>query len=1039
MSPSSDLSLISPDKPNQDTDPTDPITIDSFTDDSEIKNIPIDDTWKTYVFNSDNANISKEDWDNLPDEEKYEELFQLKPNKQSEISSESTKFTITSETTKKDLIQIPKKDCKILLREYATNQGYSHYLFRIDSMKVDAMRDELFKATKKLPARLQNSPQLNKKKTRNIAVPLVLTHGTTNDEIEAASESSILQELQSMFNDRGIYDSVMWDSLSIEELRDMARIERDEMLNLFSPSSSTVKKDNASPNAASNSDTQDKSIVVINDDDEDTSSDDDDSVEDDGIFSDVDETPNEADQFIQEQLKDAKKESKIFRFKFTHQTTDKDIFLLNHRRASRIALKHAELCKYQLSQEFMENATTDEIHQFLIAERDLFILQHQYDTFNFSATTPDSDIHKLTRTQLEHFLSYRYSETDRELTDQFFINKTDMELKLLLIHERDLMKLYGQSSTNHNKNENDPKPPNTMPKGLSAKRQNLNGWNIDSANRHAPSTIHSKVLHPNDNNTNPGVIAMAKNYFFIRASISTVGNGTHVPTIVRRFMKALRNSDPTIQLHPFDVEDTDINNVLDTESLIPDDLTALLTWVRGILSTAKRIKFSIRVSNTCPLQELRTDIFGWCKTNSCWIDMDYIESEKLFACGWLCGIHPRLYNRNDLKSWMDSKDEENNVGHKIKLYPRTIFAVDDSGKKTITNGIIIDGALEAAKDIMSFLYSIKWDERYKNAQFVPFRTSNTFSKTDQRDAMEYHNNYLHSTYRKLVRISKPTTIFQLDNGEKIDFRTWLIQSSLHEINMIEGVEKMKDGIVRIIYNSENQTGVDYIMDNLKENVIEAFGNDIAHEILGDDFEMVTQYSSEMEEQYAQKIKQAWKGKHINHKAPPMKQHTLFYGSNNSEKLYQAGDNGETRSYSEVTQSTMSMSDTQIEESKRENEELRNMVNDLTKKFEALDKKQQTFAESLKSSLKRELLKEFEGMIEGFRNEMNNTISTIETKFEKTIQTYEKNAIEREERMNNQSLSNFRIVAGELLSKCNTVTPSETSQMNVGTSLRGGDQ
>ena len=79
------------------------------------------------------------------------------------------------------------------------------------------------------------------------------------------------------------------------------------------------------------------------------------------------------------------------------------------------------------------------------------------------------------------------------------------------------------------------------------------------------------------------------------------------------------------------------------------------------------------------------------------------------------------------------------------------------------------------------------------------------------------------------------------------------------------------------------------------------------------------------------------------------------------------------------------------------------------------------------------------MIAGFRTEMHNTISTIESKFDTTIKTYEKNVIEREERMNNQSLSNFRIVAGELLSKNTTVTPSETSQMNMSTSLRGGTQ
>ena len=89
---------------------------------------------------------------------------------------------------------------------------------------------------------------------------------------------------------------------------------------------------------------------------------------------------------------------------------------------------------------------------------------------------------------------------------------------------------------------------------------------------------HNKVFHPNANcDKNPNVIAMSKNYFYIRASISTVGNGTHMPTIVRRFVKALRNSDATMQLHPFDPDGNDHNHILDTESLISEDPTSILT------------------------------------------------------------------------------------------------------------------------------------------------------------------------------------------------------------------------------------------------------------------------------------------------------------------------------------------------------------------------------------------------------------------------------------------------------------------------------
>ena len=341
----------------------------------------------------------------------------------------------------------------------------------------------------------------------------------------------------------------------------------------------------------------------------------------------------------------------------------------------------------------------------MIHERNEFKFQHEYDVFNLSSKTTDDAIKALPRLQLENFILFRYRDTDRQLNDKFFDNKTNMEFKYFLISERDMMRINDPAFTNKKPTSSEPVKPNDLPKGLHGKRQNLNGWNIDGALTKNKSNLHNKVFHPTaTTETDPDVVTMAKNYFYIRESISTVGNGSHMPTTVRKFVKALRNSDSTMQLQPFDDTDTDLNHILDTESLLPDDPTSILTWVRGTTTNTKRITFSIRVSNTCLMSELRTDIFGSCKTNRCWIDMDYINSEKLFACGWICGIHPRLFNRNDLKQWLDNIN--GTMGKLIKIYPRTIFVVDDKGNKTITNVIIVDGAVEESREIMKFLYSL---------------------------------------------------------------------------------------------------------------------------------------------------------------------------------------------------------------------------------------------------------------------------------------------------------------------------------------------
>ena len=68
--------------------------------------------------------------------------------------------------------------------------------------------------------------------------------------------------------------------------------------------------------------------------------------------------------------------------------------------------------------------------------------------------------------------------------------------------------------------------------------------------------------------------------------------------------------------------------------------------------------------------------------------------------------------------------------------------------------------------------------------------------------------------------------------------------------------------------------------------------------------------------------------------------------------------------------------------------------------------------------------------------MNTTINAIENKFDETIKRYEKLGQEREERLNAESISNFRIVAAELLRKSTQDTPSETSTSHEG--LREGD-
>ena len=240
----------------------------------------------------------------------------------------------------------------------------------------------------------------------------------------------------------------------------------------------------------------------------------------------TDDHVNETDKFVKNQIDQAKKDRKTFKFQFNHETTDSAIYHLNHRRALRIAIAYSTDIEEPLTESFIKDATTDEIHQYLLLQRNECIYQHEYDIFNFNGCTSENSINSLPRLQLENFLIFRYRDSGRIITDEFFDGKTDMELKHLLVSERNMIRSRDLNAPKPN--SNDPVKPNDLPKGLHGKRQNLNGWNIDAALSKSNNSLHSRVFHPKTaKSILPGVTPLSKNYFFIPASISTVGNGTH--------------------------------------------------------------------------------------------------------------------------------------------------------------------------------------------------------------------------------------------------------------------------------------------------------------------------------------------------------------------------------------------------------------------------------------------------------------------------------------------------------------------------------
>ena len=199
------------------------------------------------------------------------------------ISHPDTSYVITTLTSDADIQKIPKKDCKILLQTYAVSQGFSNLRAQIESMLVSPLRADLIKARDQLLLTPQHQDHVNHDDPK-VDIPFVLTHDTTDAEIQEATASALQEELQTMWIERKSYDSIMWDSLNIPELQKMAIEERDAIKACFSNFKKTDTKQTKDGHE----------VITIADNDEDEYSDEDETMEDvDDEIEDGDD--NEAD------------------------------------------------------------------------------------------------------------------------------------------------------------------------------------------------------------------------------------------------------------------------------------------------------------------------------------------------------------------------------------------------------------------------------------------------------------------------------------------------------------------------------------------------------------------------------------------------------------------------------------------------------------------------------------------------------------------------------------------------------------------------
>ena len=357
--------------------------------------------------------------------------------------------------------------------------------------------------------------------------------------------------------------------------------------------------------------------------------------------------------------------------------------------------------------------------------------------------------------------------------------------------------------TNEILSNTNPKLPHQVKelKNLGHSGGNLRGENVGVYN-----TTTSEFIKPGGSNQE--VIKLERNIFYARVTLAVSTNSMHVPSSIKRFFQILRQADPTIQMLPFLQQDNNQQEIITNEKHIPNDEIKMKKWIAGTrLTQNKKLQFSIRLSNTMAFKNLRNTIFQWCKNNKCFVSFDSVKSEMIFRAGWIAGLHPTFYNRNNVKNNIIKNNPD--LQDKIHIYAKTIWRTNpDEKTRTITEAMVVDGAIEKKDEILMALFNMKWAYPYMNAKFIPFKLSSQFNEFHQTKAMKLQNQYLHSIRGKVIVAKNTEQKFQSIQGDQeLTLSQWLQSVSTEEKRLFVLAEDMTKQNIRIVYTKDNEIKV----------------------------------------------------------------------------------------------------------------------------------------------------------------------------------------------------------------------------------------
>ena len=405
----------------------------------------------------------------------------------------------------------------------------------------------------------------------------------------------------------------------------------------------------------------------------------------------------------------------------------------------------------------------------------------------------------------------------------------------------DLRKLEGLPPVHDHRKS--PATPATAPKP--AKRNNmykktasnLNGTQLDDFLNSSTTNVsanHNFQVQP-DLDVNPDYVAreLPANDFFVRFFIPMEKRKhAHIPAIAREMFFQLRRADPSVVIGPMDRSVKSDNLFLNHEKGLPNGSDKCKTYVQGVHILNGKLKISMRIRNNRSYQDLRALLHDYLEDTGITISFDDIESSSVFAAGWFKFAHPRFLNRDRLMEFMADQHHDNTISSKISIYPRQFWEKHETTGRVRTELLYVIGAWDIKEDIMDFLLNVQWQEQYSDITFIPFQTTETFTKEHQVKAMQEHNAFCSRLRSEVLHIAHPDTVLDVDGDVEFTFLDWMMSRCYDFESIFYDVDKIGEGLMVVSYFEEKSNIVTGLLDRVQGILEDEFDGDVIESIFG---------------------------------------------------------------------------------------------------------------------------------------------------------------------------------------------------------------